>query len=74
MIWQRMRPGLYRVLATNGRGMVERGEQTGVWWWLWQPRGGDKHDRLHGREMLLVDAKAIVEAVAKQDAAEEVPF
>lgn len=33
--WVRIRPGYYRLLDVNGsiRGEVERGAETGHWWW-----------------------------------------
>jgi hypothetical protein len=73
-MWRRLEPGLYRFVLEGGVALVERGDRLGMWWWSWRPKGGAKHDMLYGREMTLRTAKAIVEAVAKQDAAEQVPF
>jgi hypothetical protein len=33
--WKRIRPGLYHLKAPNGDvlALVERGAETGMWWW-----------------------------------------
>lgn len=60
--WKRLRPGLYRIKCHEGEGHVERGAETGAWYWVCTPAKHTDRKRRIGMVNTLVDGKDFVDA------------
>jgi hypothetical protein len=53
--WRRIRPGYYRARASiRSHAVIERGDETGRWWWTVYNYGAGWHS---GWALRLVDAQ-----------------